>query len=261
MTSKPVFELHKTLYSLSIQLGLNGFSFCIATTEGKIISSFNESSKEETYTEQELFIKILDAFDKKPELQAKFNTVEVIYHNDLFTLVPNELFDANNISTYLKYSVKTLATDYITHDLIKGTDIVTVFIPYINVNNFLLDQLGEFNYQHTSGLLIKHALKKSQNQLTEKVYTYVSKGIFEVIITKGSELLLFNSFNYANNEDLLYYLLFCMEQLSLSPNEIEVVLLSTIENELYDLIYTYVRNVRKSNTETQLLLHQLALKL
>lgn len=261
MTNKPVFELHKTTYSLSIQLGLNGFSFCIATTEGKIITKEHYSNEDDVFSEQELFTSVENAFQNKPELQAKFNHVEVIYHNDLFTLVPNELFDANNKSTYLNYSVKTLITDYIAHDHIENTDIVTVFIPYININNFLIDQLGEFNYQHTSRLLIKHALEQSNNELNKKVYTFVSNGIFEVIITRGSKLLLFNSFAYSSNEDMLYYLLFCMEQLSLSPNEIEVVLLSTIDNELYNLIYTYVRNVRKSDKDSQLLLHQLALKL
>ena len=261
MTNKPVFELHKTTYSLSIQLGLNGFSFCIATAEGQVLSNFNESSGENPYTEQELFIKILDAFDKKPELQAKFNPIEVIYHNDLFALVPQELFDVNNASTYLNYSVKTLATDYISHDNIKGTDIINVFIPYININNFLIDQLGEYNYQHSSALLIEKALELSKNKFSEKVFVFISKGIFEVIVTKGSELLLFNSFAYSSNEDLLYYLLFCMEQLSLSPNEIEVQLLSEIDSELYDLIFTYVRHVEKSTTNTNLLLHQIALNL
>lgn len=261
MTNKPVFELNKTSYSLSIQLGLNGFSFCIATAEGKIITQEQLSNTDGAYSEQELFIAVQKAFNNKPELQAKFNQVEVIYHNDLFAIVPHELFDANNKNTYLNYSVKTLATDYIAHDSIENTGIVTVFIPYININNFLLDQIGEFDYQHTSGLLIKHALEQSKNELTQKVFTFVSKGIFEVIITKGNELLLFNSFAYSSNEDMLYYLLFCMEQLSLSPNEIEVVLLSTIDDQLYDLVYTYVRNIRKSNTDSQLLLHQLALKL
>lgn len=171
MTNKPVFELNKTLYSLSIQLSLNGFSFCIATAEGKIITQEYQSNKDSIYTEQELLALVEHAFQNKPELQAKFAKIEVIYHNNLFALVPHELFDASNKSTYLNYSVKTLVTDYITHDRIEDTDIITVFIPYININNFLLDQLGEFNYQHTSGILVKYALEQSKNQLTEKVYT------------------------------------------------------------------------------------------
>ena len=166
MTSKPVFDIHKTTYSLSIQLGLNGFSFCVTTNEGEIISNFNETSGDHRYTEQELYNQIVNIFEKKPELQAQFNVVEVVYHNDLFALVPQELFDVNNKSVYLNYSVKTLATDYITHDSIKGTNIINAFIPYINVNNFLIDQLGEFSYQHSSALLITKALELSKNKLS-----------------------------------------------------------------------------------------------
>ena len=259
MTNKPVFELHKTLYSLSIQLSLNGFSFCIATNDGKIITCFSESKNNDILTEEELLNKVIETFNTKPELQASFQTIEVIYQNDLFTLVPKELFDINNKSEYLNYSVKTLVTDFITHDPITNTNIINIFIPYININNYLIDQLGEFNYQHSSKLLIENVLNNNRN--TEKVFVYVSNGIFEVIITKDKELLLFNTFTYKTNEDVLYYILFCMEQLSLSPNETEVILLSLIDEDLYTLIYTYIRNVTKSNEKTDLILHKLALKI
>ena len=261
MTNKPVFDIQITTYSLSIQLSLNGFSFCIASAEGKIVTNFKETNKEGLYTEQELYKQVVSFFNTKPELQAKFTNVEVIYHNDLFSLVPQELFDDNNKRSYLNYSVKTLATDYISHDSIKNTDIISVFIPYININNFLIDQLGEFNYQHSSSLLISHAVSLDKTNNKEKVYLHFSDNLFEVIITKGSELLLFNTFNFVTNQDVLYYVLFCMEQLSLSPNEIELTLLSTIESDLYDLIYTYVRSVNKTNTDNKLLLHQLALNI
>lgn len=262
MTSKPSFDIHITTYSLSIQLSLNGFSFCIATAEGEIVTSFDEFSNEGNYySEQELYEQVIKTFNNKPELQAKFNTVEVIYHNDLFALVPQKLFDPNNKKSYLNYSVKTLATDYISHDNIKETDIISVFIPYININNFLIDQLGEFNYQHSSALLISHSLNLSKQNSNKKVYTHFSKSTFEIIITNGTELLLFNTFVYSTNEDILYYLLFCMEQLSLSPNEIDVLFLNTVSSDLYDLLYTYVRNITKTEQNTELLLHHLALNL
>ena len=261
MTNRPVFDINTTTYSLSIQLSLNGFSFSIATAEGKIVTDFHKNNSEGNYSEQELYDEVIKTFNSKPELQAKFNTVEVIYHNKRFALVPHKLFDPNNKKSYLKYSVKTLATDYISHDDIKETDIVSVFIPYININNFLIDQLGEFNYQHSSSLLVSHVIKLEKNNQAEKVYLHFSDNLFEVIITKGNTLLLFNTFSFITNEDVLYYVLFCMEQLSLSPDKIELTLLSTVENDLYDLLYTYVRNIQKATTDNNLLLHQLALNL
>ena len=80
MTSKPVFDIQITTYSLSIQLSLNGFSFCIASPNGEIITSYKESNTEENLNESEdLLIKVKDAFNNKPELQASFEKVEIIF--------------------------------------------------------------------------------------------------------------------------------------------------------------------------------------
>ncbi len=257
MTSKPVFDIQITTYSLSIQLSLNGFSFCIASPNGEIITSYKESNTEENLNESDLLIKVKDAFNNKPELQASFEKVEIIYQNELFTLVPKDIFKEENIIDYLDYSIKTLATDYITHETIPDTDIVNIFIPYININNYLIDKLGSFNYKHSSSVLIESILKKDNTDT--KVYTLISDGLFEVIITKENNLLLFNTFTYSTNEDVLYYLLFCMEQLSLSPDEVEVILLSNVNEDLYNLLYTYIRYVKKSNAKAEILLHELVL--
>ena len=259
MTSKPVFDIQLTTYSLSIQLSLNGFSFCIASPDGEIISTYQEKNTGETLNEEDLLDKVKNAFNNKPELQAAFEKIEVIYQNELFTLVPKDIFKEENIIDYLDYSIKTLATDFITHDVITNTDIVNVFIPYININNYLIEKLGTFNYTHSSSILIEKVLKEDNNDT--KVFTLISDGLFEVIITKDKKLLLFNTFRYSTNEDILYYLLFCMEQLSLSPDEIELILLSSINEDLYNLLYTYVRHVTKSSKETEILLHELVLNI
>ncbi len=261
MINSAVLNSKNNTYRLSIQLSLNGFSFFISSNTGEIISKHHETNDNLPFTEQQLLEKVSKAFDTKPELQASFSSINVIYHNELFTLVPKTLFDKNALKTYINYTVKTLATDYITYDEL-NTGIINIFIPYVNVNNYLLDKLGEFNFRHSSGILINHVLDKEKYNFSKKIHVFLTPSQFDIVCTKGTDLLLFNSFTYTSNEDVLYYLLFCLEQLSLSPDQIEIELINTIHEDLFDLLYTYVRNISQPKIEKKTIdvLHLLAQK-
>jgi len=259
MTSKPVFELKNTTYKLSIQLSLNGFSFCIANSSGQIIVTETNFSSENLLTEQELKQLLVNTFETKPELQAQFAHIEIIYTNDLYCFVPKEYYDETDKALYFKYSIKTLATDFISEDELKSAPIVNLFIPYVNINNYLVERFGEFNFQHSSGLLVNYLLQKEALETDPKIYVYFHSQHFDIIITKGKQLQLCNTYFNQSNEDVLYYLLFAMEQLELSPETVEIKILNKCSEELYELLYTYIRNLTKSTSETNTLIHLLAL--
>lgn len=262
MTNKPIFELKNTTYKLSIQLGLNGFSFCIANTIGEIITHGIHFSKDRLFSEEELKQHLITAFTTKPELQAQFEAVTVIYTNDLYCFVPKEYYNEAHKELYFKYSVKTLVSDFISADELEITPIVNLFIPYVNINNYLIDRFNEFNFQHSSGLLTNYLLQKEVLGGEKKVYLYFNFQYFDIIITKGKELQLCNTYMNQSNEDVLYYLLFVVEQLELSVETTEVILLNSVPESLYDLLYTYIRNITKSTSDNDFtLIHRLALKI
>jgi len=259
MTSKPVFELKNTTYKLSIQLSLNGFSFCIANSMGEIITSEDTFSKEDLLTEQELKQQLVTTFETKPELQAQFAQIEIIYTNDLYCFVPKNLYDENQKELYFKYTLKTLATDFISGDELNSAPIINLFIPYININNYLVERFEEFNFQHSSGLIVNYLLQKEALETDFKIYLYFHSQHFDLIITKGNKLQLCNTYGNQSDEDILYYLLFVMEQLELSSESTEVHLLNFCTDSLYELLYTYIRNITKTNSKVDTLIHRLAL--
>lgn len=261
MTSKPVFELKHTHYRLSIQLFLNGFSFCIANSSGKIIDTFQEKESDKLLSEVELKNKLQHIIDTRPELQANFEKIEVIYTHDLYTFIPKSLYDSNQKSIYFKYALKTLSTDVINEDTLADFPIVNLFIPYTNVNNLIFDRYKEFNFQHTSSVLANYLLQKEQLEQNPKVYLYFHANYFDLIAIKGSTLLMYNTFTGESAEDVLYYVLFCFEQLQFSPNEIAVEVLNDVAEDTFDALYQYIRNVSKSPQEKQELIHKLVLKI
>ena len=228
---------------LSIQFSLDGFSFCTTNTNNEVLE-FSSYTFSKTKNSPELVLeKLQDIFKKEKSLQYDFETVTVIHQNNLNTLVPNEYFKEDALKSYLKYSIKTIATDLITFDELDFMNSKNVYIPYVNINNFLFQNFGEFEYNHYSSVLLEKLFSIPTND--NGCYIHVSKSTLDIVIIKNSNLQFFNIFEYKTKEDFMYYVLFTLEQLELSTEETLVSILGDIEedSDLYRLIYTYIRNI------------------
>ncbi len=84
----------------------------------------------------------------------QFSEVIIVHRNDLFSLVPKVLFDPNELANYLKFNTKILANDLLEYDEIQAYEMVNVYIPFVNINNFIYDQFGDFEFKHHSTVLV-----------------------------------------------------------------------------------------------------------
>ena len=230
---------------LSNQLSLDGFSFCIYNSNYKIINAFAHFEFENVNTPYKHLELVENLFKQEPLLQAKFKNVNVTHFNNLVTQVPLPFFNKDNLGDYLKYSVKVLENDYLVYDQISNSEIVNVYIPFVNINNFLIDKFGAFNYKHSSTVLIETLLNKYKNFEKEIMFVNVTNLNFEIVVLKKNKLELYNSFSFKTKEDFIYYILFVAEQLNLNPEEFQLLLLGDIEkeSELYAIAFQYVRNI------------------
>ncbi len=240
--------------NLSIQFSLDGFSFCITDLTTNDVNLFSEYIFEKTIASPELLLeKIMYIFANDKDLQQDFKSVSAIHQNNLATIVPNDFFDRNNLVPYLKYSVKTLATDFITYDKLSSINANTVYIPYVNINNYLFQNFGEFEYMHHASVLINKLITKIKNSSTKTgFFVNVAPNLMDIIIIENDKLSMYNSFSYSCKEDFIYYILFTAEQLQMNPEEFQLTFLGKIESDsdLYKITYNYIRNINfiKSST-------------
>ena len=194
---------------------------------------------------KELLKNLKEVFDKEPILSAKFDSINVAHKNNLSAMVPDALYDSNSQEDYLKYTVKLLQNDTITVDSISEMNSKNIFIPFKNVNNFLVNRLGEFDYLHASSVLVSTLLQNYKNNLEKQLFINVSNSSIDVVYINEGDLQMFNTFLYYTKEDFLYYILFAMERLQLNPNEQKVTFIGNIDkgSELYELAYTYIRYI------------------
>ena len=230
---------------VSIQVSLDGFSFYIKDTAADAIIDSQEYFFENLNTPQKTLEKIQNIFTTTPSLNQEFKDVVVIYANELFALVPKVLFDEQNLTDYLKFNTKILKTDFIVYDELEALDLVNVYVPYTNINNFFFDHFGTFTYYHSQSILINSILGQAKPSDNPEVFVQVGHQSLDLICYQGQKLLLNNHFKYETPEDFVYYILFCFEQLNLNTETTKLWLNGAIteEDANYKLVYDYVRNI------------------
>lgn len=235
---------------LSIQVRLDGLSFFIQELNGKEVVYYHNHSFDKKVDAQGLTQELQAFYGQNSRLREDFKKVEVVYVNALFTFVPKAVFQEDHLSDYLKFNTKILATDYIAYDTLDEQETVCVYVPYTNCNNLFFDYYGSFDYHHSMSILAKNAFKTvTLGDSDSHVLINVHRSSFEIIARTNKQLLLANSFDFTTKEDFIYYLLFTLEQLDLDTETIPVDLVGNItkESPLFEIAYTYIRNVEIKN--------------
>ncbi|MEM9000062.1 MAG: DUF3822 family protein [Bacteroidota bacterium] len=250
MTEKATGNTEETSFQnnykkLSIQVSLNGLSFCAVDTIDNSIMAHEKVVFKTTSTPYLLKKELKSALEEKRINEHDFPEVTVIHKNNLFGLVPKVLFDENERSNYLKFNTKILANDHIAHDEIESHDIINVYIPFTNINNYIFDLFGEFEFRHSGSVLVQTLMAQNKANIETTCYAHVAESSMEVVVITQKKLLFYNYFHYKTKEDFLYFILFTFEQLNLNVLEVKLKLFGIIEegDDIFEMCCSYIKKV------------------
>lgn len=234
---------------LYIQVSLQQFTYCVKNQlSGEILHLKSFDLDPYKTIEQQLDV----LFDKEEALTIGFQDVLVLHDNNLNTFVPTPLFNEAALGSYLQYNTKVFPTDFFDYDSINTAELENIYVPYVQFNNYFLDQFGSFTFQHVHTNLVQHLLHKSVANNNNELFVHITNKHFEIVLLKNRELQFFNSYEYQTAEDFIYYLLFVFEQLKLDPQEQLVQLLGIVNKEsaLYEIAYNFIKNVTIFNMQS-----------
>lgn len=233
--------IHKRL---SVQVSLFGLSFLV-TDAHTGAPLFFEDKKQELAQTPESLLHHLQRSLKGPLDPSGFDEVTVLYANNEYTVVPASLFDETKASDYLKFNNRMLSNDFVAFDQLSKSDLCVVYIPLVNINNYLFDTFGSFKYFHSVTVLLDKLQSHSSLKDESQVQIHILENHFDLIAWRKDRLLMCNSFNFTTPEDFIYYVLFSFEQLSLDPDQVAVTLMGAIDedDEIYHMAYRYIRNI------------------
>ena len=240
-----VNKIAKEFNKLSIQVSLNGLSFCILDTVGNTILHSERIVFEKERTPYGLHKGLVALFKKHDLTKKKFSEVIVVHRNNLFSLVPKSLFDVDELANYLKFNTKMLANDHIAYDELEHNDMVNVYVPFVNINNYIYELFGEFTFKHNGTVMIESLLNGKNTTKEPICYVYVADQQMDITVIAQKKIVIFNSFDYTTKEDFIYYLLFTLEQLNLDTETVILKMFGEIEegDDIYTICYQYVKHI------------------
>ena len=222
-------------YHLSIELSEKSISYCIVDkNKYRCYLLFSQN-----YESQNL-LKILN---EDEFITREFLSKSISFVNFPNTLIPKELYnekDKKNI-----FSVNhSLTNEELVIDELKSKIINLYAIPntiFQTVKNVIPEAIIRSN----SSILINNFL--SLNNLQETMFLFLKDSYINIVVTKGDGLIFQNKFEYQTKEDLLFYVLFSIQQLNFSNEEINTVIYGNISKEEYNILYQYIRNIKFGN--------------
>ena len=236
---------------LTLSVGNQFLSLSISDTLSNKILYFKHKSFKD-FVKTELLDSELDIFLNENNINDfNIEDVKLIQENDFYVLVPNELYDSSEKSTYLKYNTEINKNDFICSDDIDELNIKNVFIPYVNVNNYMVDKFKNIEYYHFNSLLIKKTYNETKKDQSFFVYVNVKK--IKIIIFKDDCLLFFNSYTIESNLDTIYYILLILKDQNLEITTTQINFIIDCENsDLISVSQSFFNKVQVINNESKI---------
>jgi hypothetical protein len=227
---------------LSVEIGLNTFTYCLFDTltfTYTLLKKFEFQAKDI----KESCEKITNIKASENLLQKEFYSSSLAFNNFPSTLVPTPFYKEEKNREILSFNHEVY--EEVLTDKMHQMDAMNIYSVPTDLLNLINKLFPNTQIKCNSSILIDQLLL--QNEKTEKtiVYASIEKNLLEVCVLSENKLEFHNSFSTDTKEDLLYFLLFSKEQLGLSPEKTELVLLGDIlkSDEKYNLLYEYVRNI------------------
>jgi len=239
-------DSHFNKSSLAIHINESWVTFCLFNNQ--ILSSLNKvrflDKKKSNF-----ILKTIKKYIKSFSKENIPSEVKLIYYNKKSTLVPSTLFEYKNSLNYLKYNTSINIDDIAANDHVLNHEINNVYIPNAEINNFIFEKFKTFDFYHYSSLIIEKTSNELAKNFSENVFVNINDGFIDILFFRDKKLMFYNSYDFNSDEDILFYLLFCLSELKLNPDEVHTIFSGSIDldSKLYDLIYTYVRNIELMN--------------
>ncbi len=235
-----------TSYFLSIQLSLDGFSFCVLDP---ISNEYIQFWYKPINIHQNIEEVLQYELEHNDVLIYPYQKVFFSYTSHPHTLIPDSLFNKDEAATYLDFCFSkpnTLKQEQLAfYNKVKMADSWCVFQIPLKITQLLDKYYPEIKYLCQTIPFIENALlHASTDTNSNQVHIYVSKGNFEIAVKKGNSLLLHNTFDYQNTKDFLYFTLFVIDQLKLDSHHTKIFLAGNIDKKM-DLYITLKKYIKK----------------
>jgi hypothetical protein len=228
---------------LVMNLSYYGFEMAALTKAPHTITRIAEISfKEPVKHADELSDHFLQ-FAAEHDLQkANYKTILVNWAGAHFTMVPASFYDADKAKEMLEFNVGDINDELsFTNDI---NDIKLIYSVPAELKNTIDKTFSNHNFKHIGYSSLKLFFTHFQLKNAD-MFLNLHNGQAEVLIKKENTPVLYNIFRTQSDEDVLYYLLFSIEQFELNPLTLKLFISANTETSagLFAAIKKYIKHV------------------
>jgi len=175
--------------------------------------------------------------------KKQYQHVYINYFTSQFTLCPAQFYNTDTNRSMLEFNTGSVADKLILTDDVNA-DIKLIFAIDDALKSTFDQIFPNHQLKHTLTTLSK-LMMVSEELIKEHILLSVHSSYIEVIVKQEQKLLLANQFSVKTHEDILYYILFILEQYQLNPIMVNISIVGNIDanSELILSLKKYIKNI------------------
>jgi hypothetical protein len=235
---------HAADYHLSVQIGLDGFSYCILDTRINKYLIFRHIPLS-VGKAQFLTRKVEGIFEQDEKLGASYKEISITFSTNKVTLIPGEFSKSAEAQKIAQMINEVGRTESLHTDEIKGFGYQLISSYPKELMATLHHKYTDFAFRHKSVPLIQLTVPQRDENKNTLVINFEKKYV-RMIAFKGSQISLYNSFYFKNEPDFLYYTLNIWQNLLFDPDRDEILIGGFVADDsgYIRLLKKYVTNIR-----------------
>ncbi len=233
-------------YHLSIQADLNGLSFCILDLEERRYIGLRNYAFGNIFSIEEYVNRLAEVFKEDGLLNIKYKSVSIIYLTRKSTLIPRSYFDRTYLKTYFRFNQSINELDEINYNYLSEINAYNVFAVPNYIANEAIKWFGNMKLFHQATPFIKSIFEKDTDREGNCVYVNINNKFIDIAVASKEQLYLYNTFEYQNETDLLYFVLYIYKQLNMDTQKNKLFISGEQSDNIkyYNALKKYIKSIR-----------------
>jgi hypothetical protein len=223
---------HSVNYHLSIQADRNGLAYCIRNNRHREFIVFRKYKFDHVYLESDLAGHVISVLDRDEILHLPFLDVHFMGYTQQNTLVPASYFSSDHLTDYMDFNSGGASDGELFSNHLRVLDTYNVFTLSRALVTLITLHFKKVEFSSQASPFLWNVSNQSGSLNNTAMYVGLNADFFDVAVTGSGKLLLYNTFQYVNETDLLYYVLYVCKQLSLKTNDLPLILSGEMSSRL-----------------------------
>ncbi len=234
------FNVQKSsTYGISVQLGLDGYTFTIVDAIRKRFNAVKHVNFSQRYakTDNRYFDNVVSYFAKDAFLSKSYKTVNFIYNFPEFIIIPENYFIKEDLKRTFLLHYNLSDEEELQFNYVKELKSYIVFSVSSDLTNFLVNKFPQVEFYHQVSIWAKMLKKMSVD--TEFTAIYFNYSFFNIaVFNNQKELLYLQSVPYSSKKDVVYHIITILEELGKEPVKQNLFFAGDIDekDELYGIL-------------------------